>query len=1156
MLAKNTISKQILAYFMTTIMVIAMLPVTAYGDFLSAPGNVIGIPTDNSISLTWDEVTGATGYKITYGISGSTTTETTTTSTSYTITELMADTAYAIIIAPYDDIGTMANDTPIYVTTKEAIVNTDAEDLASDKAGMVAALNSGAVYPISNSTDKYFIIEVIRNSAIRGTELAWADSPHGFTLTPATTSATGSITGTINLTKGTATDTMEVNLTIPQLSAPEGITVTFEPNNGESTSDVTVADDMDIPTPTKADHTFDGWYDNVELTGTALTDAEIKALAASTTLYAKWEAEAPADNTDAEDLASDKAGMVAALNSGAVYPISNSTDKYFIIEVIRNSAIRGTELAWADSPHGFTLTPATTSATGSITGTINLTKGTATDTMEVNLTIPQLSAPEGITVTFEPNNGESTSNVTVEDDMDIPTPTKDGHTFGGWYDNVELTGTALTDAEIKALTASTTLYAKWEAEDSSDTKTLETILAELHTAYVENTSIFSLYEVDHNTEVEAQTRIKNICDAWLSDNSYSGITVEVITYFFTSASEESDGSYSFDIKLTRGDESFTSSNYYYTGIWRKADNDGYVFTPGQTMAYKYIPINTNDDDVIDFSNIDVHGLFNGEWKAVTFFDGGFKTILKKNDAFYNVVADGTTHMVDGLDIKITASPDNNGGTIKITYEVTNNGSSEETFSLATGADVKIGYDDFATVRSFDKGFIMTSTIETYDQDSNGGFAQFNAFLKGIEGVTDVDGLWYGDYYGRYTELGVADETGAYNWPREQCYFFSNPASLPDGTDSVAAWHWADREIPAGATQTYSIKLGIGGEGSEDVVAPPTTSSYTVTVNNSYGTTSGASDYAEGTIVTIQAGSRSGYAFSGWNIVSGDVTLADENSPTTTFEMPNEDVTITANWTAISSGNSGGSSGGGSGGSSNNDNGDRDITTQPEVKDPETSGGETNVEIETNPTTNLVTTTADITEDTLEEAVKDALEEVRGTENAPKVTIVVDTPARAEAVEVVLDSTALRDLIENENAVFEIQSDVGSMTFDREALNAVAEEANGAEVTLVIRKIEDQTELTQAQMDIIGDASTYELYIESDGKRISDFKGGTVKVKVPEELNINENSTVVVYYIDGDGNVEPVSTSYNSTDNTVTFTTKHFSHYVIQVIGKANPSTGR
>ena len=85
--------------------------------------------------------------------------------------------------------------------------------------------------------------------------------------------------------------------------------------------------------------------------------------------------------------------------------------------------------------------------------------------------------------------------------------------------------------------------------------------------------------------------------------------------------------------------------------------------------------------------------------------------------------------------------------------------------------------------------------------------------------------------------------------------------------------------------------------------------YTVTVNDSYATASGAGSYASGDAVTISAGTRSGYTFSGWTSDDG-VNLADASSATTTFTMPVKAVSVTANWKSTGGGNSSGGEGSG------------------------------------------------------------------------------------------------------------------------------------------------------------------------------------------------------------------------------------------------------
>lgn len=99
---------------------------------------------------------------------------------------------------------------------------------------------------------------------------------------------------------------------------------------------------------------------------------------------------------------------------------------------------------------------------------------------------------------------------------------------------------------------------------------------------------------------------------------------------------------------------------------------------------------------------------------------------------------------------------------------------------------------------------------------------------------------------------------------------------------------------ASASRTITIAVG--------AVTAPTT--YTVTVNRSYAVSSGAGSYEENAPVSIDAGSRSDYTFSGWTLPGGTVTFADASSAITTFIMPASDVTLTANWSYIGGGSSG------------------------------------------------------------------------------------------------------------------------------------------------------------------------------------------------------------------------------------------------------------
>jgi len=73
--------------------------------------------------------------------------------------------------------------------------------------------------------------------------------------------------------------------------------------------------------------------------------------------------------------------------------------------------------------------------------------------------------PGVYTVTFDAQGGSvNPSSVSVTNDSTygtLPTPTRTGHTFGGWWMGTNGTGTEVTSSTLVAITAAQTLYAKW-----------------------------------------------------------------------------------------------------------------------------------------------------------------------------------------------------------------------------------------------------------------------------------------------------------------------------------------------------------------------------------------------------------------------------------------------------------------------------------------------------------------------------------------------------------------------------------------------------------------------------------------------------------------------------------------------------------------------
>ena len=67
----------------------------------------------------------------------------------------------------------------------------------------------------------------------------------------------------------------------------------------------------------------------------------------------------------------------------------------------------------------------------------------------------------------------------------------------------------------------------------------------------------------------------------------------------------------------------------------------------------------------------------------------------------------------------------------------------------------------------------------------------------------------------------------------------------------------------------------------------------------------------------------------------------------------------------------------------------------------------------------------------------------------------------------------------------------------------------------------------------------DAYFISGGIRITDFKGGSVEIKVP----YSDKKRVRAWYIDDNGKKEKVPVKYDG--KTAVLTISHFSHYVIE-----------
>ncbi len=227
------------------------------------------------------------------------------------------------------------------------------------------------------------------------------------------------------------------------------------------------------------------------------------------------------------------------------------------------------------------------------------------------------------------------------------------------------------------------------------------------------------------------------------------------------------------------------------------------------------------------------------------------------------------------------------------------------------------------------------------------------------------------------------------------------------------------------------------------------------------------------------------------------------------------------------------------------------TTEPEVDEDGTV--ETTVDVSSS--TQDGSTTAQVDKDAITDALEKgtaSLEDAKEGETEAKLVVTIDIPTTSDTTEVIteLPIDSMTELSGSAAEELRVESDKGTVTFDKTALDSIAKQAEELKETeddvlkLVVRKVEDKAELTDEQQEIVGESPVYELYLEVGGKRITDFGGGTVTVEIPEALRTEDAENLKVYFVDDEGKIYAVAATYDAEAGTVTFVTTHFSYYLI------------
>jgi uncharacterized repeat protein (TIGR02543 family) len=200
----------------------------------------------------------------------------------------------------------------------------------------------------------------------------------------------------------------------------------------------------ELPTPTRSGYIFGGWYTQPNGEGKEYTATTVYDTACGIPFYAKWTATTATTYT-----------LFFDAQSGSVSPASKTVTYGAAVGTLpKPTRSSYTFVGWYTSTNGAG-TPYTATTVYSVSANTTLyAKWTAATASTYLLTFDAQSgsvSPASKSVTYGAAVGA------------VPTPTRSGYTFGGWYTSTNGAGTLYTATTVHSTTGNLTLYAKWVA---------------------------------------------------------------------------------------------------------------------------------------------------------------------------------------------------------------------------------------------------------------------------------------------------------------------------------------------------------------------------------------------------------------------------------------------------------------------------------------------------------------------------------------------------------------------------------------------------------------------------------------------------------------------------------------------------------------------
>ncbi len=357
---------------------------------------------------------------------------------------------------------------------------------------------------------------------------------------------------------------------------------TYGAGNSEVIAQYSTNDAIKLPTTEKQGYTFAGWYSDSALNTKVGNAGDSYIPKANTMLYAKW---LPNTNTEYKiEYYTEKLDGSYELNNTATF--TGTTDSNVIVEI---KEIAGFEF---NSDNSSNIKEGRVKPDGSLTLKLYYTRKTYTVTLNIN----EGNALENNTkqIKYEAEYGE------------LPEPTKEGHTFIGWYDS-KVDGNQIKTTTKQEKTEDHTLYAHWKV--NTYTLTINPNGGEYN-----GNPVSSTYTQDYNSTKEIENPTKNKDGYKVTFVNIGGEAVDPIvqTSTFTSWSLEGAGKlekvngktvYTYGAKDTVITANYTENNI----VLPNATKVGYSLKGWKTI--NDIKVGEAGDEYLPTSDITLYAIY-------------------------------------------------------------------------------------------------------------------------------------------------------------------------------------------------------------------------------------------------------------------------------------------------------------------------------------------------------------------------------------------------------------------------------------------------------------------------------------------------------------------------------------------------------------------